>query len=380
MKKSISVIIILCFASLLNGQNKVSKIYNLLIGTYTASESSDGIYCYSFDTETGNVIRKSALSGVENPSYLAVSRDGNHVYAVNEDGTGSINSFLFDKATGKLSLLNNVSTGGSGPCYVSVDDNNKFVFAGNYNSGSLAAVSLKEDGSFGTEPQFIKHEGSSIDKGRQAGPHVHCTVLSPDNKYLLTSDLGTDKINIYNIDQANLTQPLSPASQASVSVKPGSGPRHITFHPDSKTAYLIQEMGSMITVFDYKNGTLTEKQNITMLAPDFKGRVGAADIHVSADGKFLYASNRGEANEIVIYSIGRKGILTYAGRTSTLGKAPRNFVIDPSGKFLLVANQDTNEIVFFKRDPKTGLITPTGNKIQVSKPVCLKFVSASVNK
>ena len=375
MKNSISVILLLCFFSLLQAQNKTNNEYNLLIGTYTASATSDGIYCYSFNTETGNVTLKAALSGVENPSYLAVSRDGNHVYAVNEGRTGSVNSFLFDKATGVLSFQNKVSTGGSGPCYVSVDDKNKFVFAGNYNSGNLVAVSLKEDGSFGAEPQFIKHEGSSIDKGRQAGPHVHCTVLSPDNKYLLTSDLGTDKINIYNIDQANLTQPLSPASQEFVSVKPGSGPRHITFHTDSKTAYVIQEMGSMITVFDYKNGTLTEKQTITMLAPDFKGRVGAADIHVSDDGKFLYASNRGEANEIVIYSIGKKGMLTYAGRVSTLGKAPRNFVIDPSGKFLLVANQDTNEIIFFKRDPKTGLITPTGNKIQVSKPVCLKFVS-----
>ena len=375
MKNSISVILLLCFFSLLQAQNKTNNEYNLLIGTYTASATSDGIYCYSFNTETGNVTLKAALSGVENPSYLAVSRDGNHVYAVNEGRTGSVNSFLFDKATGVLSFQNKVSTGGSGPCYVSVDDKNKFVFAGNYNSGNLVAVSLKEDGSFGAEPQFIKHEGSSIDKGRQAGPHVHCTVLSPDNKYLLTSDLGTDKINIYNIDQANLTQPLSPASQEFVSVKPGSGPRHITFHTDSKTAYVIQEMGSMITVFDYKNGTLTEKQTITMLAPDFKGRVGAADIHVSDDGKFLYASNRGEANEIVIYSIGKKGMLTYAGRASTLGKAPRNFVIDPSGKFLLVANQDTNEIIFFKRDPKTGLITPTGNKIQVSKPVCLKFVS-----
>jgi len=360
---------------MLQGQNQKSNIYNLLIGTYTTSSTSDGIYCYSFDTQTGNVILKSAISGVENPSYLAVSRDGNHVYAVNESRTGSLSSFLFDKTSGILSFQNNVSSGGSGPCYISVDDKNKFVFAGNYNSGSLAAVSLKEDGSFGAEPQFIKHEGSSIDKGRQAGPHVHCTVLSPDSKYLFTSDLGTDKINIYNFDPANITQPLSPAAQESVAVKPGSGPRHLTFHPDSKTAYLIHEMGSMITVFDYKNGTLTEKQTITMLAPDFKGRVGAADIHVSSDGKFLYASNRGDANEIVIYSIDKKGMLSLAGRTSCMGKAPRNFVIDPSGKFLLVANQDSNDIIFFKRDPKTGLITPTDNKIQVNKPVCLKFVA-----
>lgn len=375
MKKILFLFIAECFAILMHGQPKNSNMLNLLIGTYTTSASNDGIYCYSFDTQTGNVILKSAISGVENPSYLAVSRDGTHVYAVNESRTGSLSSFIFDKASGILSFQNKVSSGGSGPCYLSVDDKNKFVFAGNYNSGSLAAVSLKEDGSFGAEPQFIKHEGSSIDKGRQTGPHVHCTVLSPDSKYLFATDLGTDKVNIYNFDPANISQPLSPAGQESVAVKPGSGPRHLIFHPDSKTAYLIHEMGSMITVFDYKNGMLTEKQTITMLAPEFKGRVGAADIHVSPDGKFLYASNRGEANEIVIYSIGKKGLLTLAGRTSCLGKAPRNFVIDPSGKFLLVANQDSNEIIFFKRDPKTGLIIPTNNKIQVNKPVCLKFLA-----
>jgi len=376
MKQIFSLIIAACFANMLQGQPKNNNILNLLIGTYTTSVTSDGIYCYAFNSQTGDVILKSAISGVENPSYLAVSHDGNHVYAVNEGKTGSICSFLFNKASGELSFLNKVSSGGSGPCYVSVDERNKFVFAGNYNNGSLAAVALKEDGSLGADSQYIQHKGSGIDKGRQKGPHVHCTVLSPDNKYLLTSDLGTDNINIYKFDETKANQPLSPAEQDSVAVKPGSGPRHLTFHPDSKTVYLIHEMGSMITAFDYKNGKCTEKQTITMLSPDYKGRVGAADIHVSADGNFLYASNRGDANEIVIYSIDKKGRLTFAGRQPCLGKSPRNFVIDPSGNYLLVANQDSNEIIIFKRDQKTGLITPTGGKIQVSKPVCLKFVVA----
>ena len=376
MNKIFSLIIAACFASLLQGQPKNNNMLNLLIGTYTTSVTSDGIYCYAFNSQTGDVILKSAISGVENPSYLAVSHDGNHVYAVNEGKTGSICSFLFNKASGELSFLNKVSSGGSGPCYVSVDERNKFVFAGNYNNGSLAAVALKEDGSLGADSQYIQHKGSGIDKGRQKGPHVHCTVLSPDNKYLLTSDLGTDNINIYKFDETKANQPLSPAEQDSVAVKPGSGPRHLTFHPDSKTVYLIHEMGSMITAFDYKNGKCTEKQTITMLSPDYKGRVGAADIHVSADGNFLYASNRGDAIEIVIYSIDKKGRLTFAGRQPCLGKSPRNFVIDPSGNYLLVANQDSNEIIIFKRDQKTGLITPTGGKIQVSKPVCLKFVVA----
>lgn len=376
MKKITALVIAACFTNMLQGQPKNSNMLNLLIGTYTTSVTSDGIYCYAFNSQTGDVILKSTLSGVENPSYLAVSHDGNHVYAVNEGKTGSICSFLFNKVSGELSFLNKVSSGGSGPCYIAVDERNKFVFAGNYNSGSLAAVALKEDGSLGADSQYIQHKGSSIDKGRQKGPHVHCTVLSPDNKYLFTSDLGTDNINIYKFDETKADQPLSPAEQDSVAVKPGSGPRHLTFHPDSKTVYLIHEMGSMITAFDYKNGKCTEKQTITMLSPDYKGRVGAADIHVSSDGNFLYASNRGDANEIVIYSIDKKGMLTFTGRQPCLGKSPRNFVIDPSGNYLLVANQDSNEIIIFKRDQKTGLITPTGGKIQVNKPVCLKFVVA----
>lgn len=373
MKTAIALIFVLYSINLVHSQSN-NKTYALLIGTYTSSSTSDGIFVYDFNSQTGEVNLKSKVSGVENPSYLAISNDGKHVYAVNEVRNGGISSFLFNPTSGELTFLNRVGSGGDSPCYVSVDDKNKYVFAGNYGSGSLAAIPLKEDGSLGAGSQFIQHEGSSIDKGRQQGPHVHCTVLSPDNHYLLTSDLGTDKVSIYQFDASSVSQPLSPAEPPFVTVKAGSGPRHITFHPNSKYAYLIHEMEGMITVFDYKNGQLVEKQTITMLPPDFKGKVGAADIHISPDGKFLYASNRGSANELVIYAINKNGKLNYAGRQPVQGKAPRNFAIDPSGNFLLVANQDSNEIIMFKRDKKTGLLTPTGGKIQLSKPVCLKFV------
>lgn len=375
MKNAILLIFVMCFANLVQGQSNNSKTSKLLIGTYTTSATSDGIYVYDFDNSTGAVKLKSKISGVENPSYLTISRDGKFVYAVNEVKDGGVSSFLFDNNSGELKFLNKVSSGGSGPCYVSVDDKNKYVFAGNYNSGSFAAIPLKDDGSLGADPQFIQQDGSSINKGRQQGPHLHCTVLSPDNKYLLTSNLGTDKVGVYKFDVSKASQPLTPADLSFISVKAGNGPRHLTFHPNSKFAYLISEMAASITVFDYKDGKLTEKQSITMLSPDFKGKVGAADIHISADGKFLYGSNRGEANEMVIYSIDKKGLLTYVGRQSCQGKGPRNFVIDPSGNFLLVANQDSNDIVFFKRDQKTGMLTPTGDKIQISKPVCLKFIN-----
>jgi 6-phosphogluconolactonase len=377
MRTTIAMIFVLCFAGIVLGQKNTDKTYKLIIGTYTSSPTSDGIYVYDFNNQTGDVNLKSKISGVENPSYLTVSLDGKHVYAVNEVKGGGISSFLFNSASGELTFQNRVSSGGASPCYVSVDDKNKYVFAGNYGSGSLAAVPLKEDGSLGADIQYIQQEGGSIVKGRQDGPHLHCTVLSPDNRYLLTANLGTDKVSTYKFDASKISQPLSPAEPAFVSVKAGSGPRHLTFHPNSKFVYVIQEIGGMITAFDYKDGKLTEKQTITMLSPDFKGRIGAADIHVSPDGKFLYGSNRGEANDLVIYSINKNGQLNYIGRQETMGKAPRNFVIDPTGNFLLVANQDTNEVIIFKRDQKTGLLTSTGGKIQVSKPVCLKFVGVN---
>jgi 6-phosphogluconolactonase len=373
MKTTISLIIAIFFFSLVQSQSKKNKMYNLLIGTYTNSSTSDGIYVYDFNSQTGDFNFISKVAGVENPTYLAISHDGKHVYSVNEVRNGGISSFAFNSTSGVLTFLNRVSSGGDGPCYVAIDDKNRYVFAGNYGSGSLSAISIKEDGSLSTDIQTIQHEGTSIDKSRQLGPHVHATVLSPDNQYLFTPDLGTDKVNIYQFDATRISQPLAPADPAFISVKAGSGPRHITFHPNSKYAYLIHEMEGMITAFDYKKGKLIEKQTITMLSPDFKGKVGAADIHVSPDGTFLYGSNRGDANELVIYAINKNGEMNYAGRQQTLGNTPRNFVIDPTGNFLLVANQGSNEIIIFKRDQKTGLLTPSGKKIQVSKPVCLKF-------
>lgn len=373
MKTILSLFIAACILNIVQGQNSKTVTYNLVIGTYTSATNKDGIHVYEFNSQTGDFKFKSKAPDVENPTYLTISQDRKHVYSVNETGKGGISAFSFNPASGELTFINRVSSGGNGPCYISVDNKNKFVFAANYGSGSLSAIPLKEDGSLSNEIQFIQNEGGSIDKSRQAGPHVHSAVLSPDDRFLLSADLGTDKVSIYRVDPLKASQPLIPAEPPFISVKPGSGPRHIAFHPNSKFVYIIHEMGGIIIAFDYKNGKLTEKQTITMLAPDFKGRVGAADIHISPDGKFLYGSNRGSANEIVIYSVNKNGNLAYVGRQSTMGKTPRNFVIDPTGNFLLVANQDSNEIIIFKRDQKTGLITPTGKTIQVSKPVCLKF-------
>lgn len=351
----------------------------LLIGGYTKPVEDKGIAVYDFNIKTGDLQFRSVTGGVENPSYLAISKNGKNVYAVSEKGGGSgiIIAYQFNHKTGKLSQLNQASAGGEGPCYVSTDDAGTHVFTANYGDGSLAAVRLNKNGSLDpASVQSIKHTGSSINKENQSGPHVHSTVLSPDNRYLLSADLGTDRIYMYRFD-AKAGTPLKEAKTAYTSTTPGSGPRHICFHPNGKYVYSVNELSGSVDAFDYEGGMLTPKQSITMLPDGFTGIIEAADIHISPDGKFLYASNREILNEILIYAINAEGKLSYTGRQSELIAVPRNFVIDPSGKFLLVANLKTNEVIVFLRNEKTGLLTPSGKKISIPSPSCLKFIAGN---
>ncbi|WP_026896933.1 lactonase family protein [Daejeonella oryzae] len=347
--------------------------YNLLIGTYTTTGKSEGIYIYHFNSHTGEFKFKSLAKGVENPSYLCISENQNYVYAVNELGKslGSLSSFSFNSQKGELTFLNKVSSMGDDPCYISIDKEGKHVFAGNYSGGNLSVFNTLENGSLTEAIQTIQHTGNSINTKRQEKAHVHSTVLSPDEKMLFAADLGTDKINSYSISHSERSNVLTPSTP--VAVKAGSGPRHLTFHPKRKFAYLIHELTAEISVYDYQEEDLKLKQTISMLDSGFNGAVGAADIHISGDGKFLYASNRGDANELVIYSIAKNGELSFTGRQSSTGKTPRNFGLTPDGKFLLVANQNSDEIVIFKRNKKTGLLSETGKKIAVGAPVCLLF-------
>jgi 6-phosphogluconolactonase len=256
-----------------------------------------------------------------------------------------------------------------------MDDNGKYVFASNYGGGSVTAVPVNSDGSLSSDIQTIVHQPKSGNTGRQQGSHAHAAVLSADNKFLIVPDLGTDKINIYRVDLTKSSNPLTPSDPAFLAVKDGSGPRHFIFSTDSRYAYLIHELQGFISVYDFKDGILTEKQTITLLSDDFKGRIGGADIHISPDNKFLYASNRGDADEIVIFKILKDGKLQPAGRQSTIGKHPRNFAIDPTGNFLLVGNNTTDDVTVFKRDKKTGLLTPANKTFPVVQPGCLKFVT-----
>jgi 6-phosphogluconolactonase len=373
MKTTLLLLMMLvCFFSIAQSGMNPGKIYNLLVGTYTVAGKSQGIYVYSFNTETGEFTYKAEEGSINNPSFFAITEDHKNIYSVSEEAGGTISAFSFDAKTGKLVFLNSVSSGGSDPCYVSIDSKNKFVFVGNYTGGSVSAIPINADRSLSSTIQTFQHEGSGA-LSNQEKAHVHAAVLSKDNRYLFVPDLGTDKVNIYAVDVTK-PKPLSIAEQASVSVAAGGGPRHFTFDPSEKYAYLIQEMSGIVTVYDYTNGKLREKQTVSMPADGFIGKIDAADIHISPDGKFLYGSMRGDINELGIYAIDQAGNLSFVGRQSTLGRTPRNFSIDPSGNFLLVANQNSDEIILFKRDKKTGLLTDTGKKISVGKPVCLKFV------
>lgn len=346
----------------------------MIVGTYTGGKS-EGIYVYKFNSADGTSAEVSHIK-TSNPSYLTVSPDKKFVYAIHENqrngNGGEISAFKFDKATGSLTSINEQPTGGDHPCYVEVDKTGKWVFAGNYSSGSLSVIPVNADGSLGKPTTHIQHSGSSVNKDRQDKPHVHCTFVSPDNKWLFVPDLGIDKVMIYAFNAK--TGALTPAEPAFVAPQAGAGPRHITFHPNSKFAYLITELTGQVIAFSYNNGKLTELQTISTVPDGQKGFAGSADIHVSPDGKFLYASNRGDFNNIAIYKIDQKtGKLMNVGFQSTLGKAPRNFNFDPTGGYLIVGNQDSDEIVIFKRNKETGLLTDTGNRISVGKPVCIKW-------
>jgi 6-phosphogluconolactonase len=372
-----ALFMVMFFPIMASAQKTENNLTKLVIGTYTQPGKSEGLYVYEFNSDNGDLTFKAKATGISNPSFLAISNDNQFVYAVNETGRenpGGVSSFQFDSQSGRLTLLNKVGSVGDDPCYISIDKKGRHVFVGNYSGGNLSAFRVQNDGSLSEAVQVIQHEGGSIDKSRQEKPHVHSTVIAPDGKYLLTADLGTDKVYSYKIHKGNSANVLTDHQPPFTKVEAGGGPRHLDFHPNGKTAYLIHELTGDVSVYKYHNGKLTHLQTVSMLAPGFKGKIGAADIHVSPDGQFLYASNRGDANDIAIFSIQPDGEIKLTGRQSTLGKGPRNFAIDPGGNYLLAANQNSDQIVVFKRDKQTGSLTDTGNRVNIGQPVCLKFV------
>ncbi|RFZ91832.1 lactonase family protein [Mucilaginibacter conchicola] len=349
--------------------------FDLVVGTYT-SGTSKGISVYRFYTETGKMVLMNEAEGVSNPSYVAVSNDNKFVYAVNENDQGEVSAFRFDPKYGKLEFINKQSTLGGSPCYVTVDKGQKNLLVANYSGGNICVLPLNQDGSIAPAAMTIGGDAKKLgpNKERQEKPHVHTAVLSPDEKQVLYTDLGTDQIHIAKYKAAKKDQ----ISQGTaISVKPGDGPRHIAFSNDKKNMYVITEMGSSVVVFDYNGGKPKQRQEISLLPENFKGETGAADIHISPNGKFLYASNRGDYNDISVFSINpENGELTFVQRQPSGGKGPRNFAIDPTGRFLLVANQQSNDIFVYKLDAETGKIVQAVSRAQIGNPVCIKFANA----
>jgi 6-phosphogluconolactonase len=362
--------ILLCL--LLAGSVKAQdSLYYLFIGTYTSGKS-EGIYVYRFNNHSGTAEKVSSIAA-PNPSYLALAGNGTYLYAVNQNGennVGELSAFSFDKKTGSLQFINKQPTHGDRPCYISVDSKRKWAIVANYASGNLTAFPILRNGSLDTAAQLIVHSGKGFNLKRQDRPHIHTAVFSPNEKYLLSTDLGIDQINIHRFNPRN-SQPLSEVHV--IKTTPGSGPRHLAFHPNGKWLYAIEELSGFISVFDYYPDEPVLLEHLDAYPPGYKGERGGADIHISPDGKFLYASNRFDANNLAIFSIHpRTGKLQLVGHQPVLGKTPRNFMIDPTGRFVLVANQDSDNVVIFKRDTQTGLLQEL-QQLQVPNPVCLKM-------
>lgn len=359
-----------------NEKSENKKELYLLVGSYS-SALSEGIKVFRFNEETGETVYVSGLKGISNPSYLTPSADGIYIYSVGEDEgkSATANSILLDKETGKLSILNSQFTGGGAPCYIRVSPNGNFLLTANYLGGSISIFPIEKDGKIGGNPSILHFKGHGLDSQRQEQAHLHCVEFTPDGKCLLANDLGTDRIYKYpvaeKVSKSNPSTFVNVKKRKDITLEPGSGPRHICFRPDGKYAYLINELSGAVTVFSYKKESLAPIQYIQ--SDTVFGR-GSGDIHVSPDGKFLYSSNRLKADGIAIFKIdNHNGTLVRVGYQLT-GIHPRNFIISPNGRFLLVACRDSNCIQLFSRNVVTGLLSEIG-KITVSKPVCLKFIS-----
>jgi 6-phosphogluconolactonase len=362
------------------------KKYFVYVGTYTAEagSTSKGIYAYRFDSDTGKLTSIGIAAETTNPSFLAVHPNHRFLYAVNETGnyrgqkSGAVSAFSIDRATGKLTLLNQVASRGADPCYITADKTGKYVLVANYTGGSVAVFPVLEDGRLGEASSFIQHTGHGTDPQRQEGPHAHSIDLSPDNHFAIVDDLGLDETLVYRFDSAKGALTLNDPQLYTTLAKadPGAGPRHFAFHPGGKFAYVVNEMGSTVSVFSYDgtDGALRRLQTISTFPKDFSAHNDDAEIEVHPSGKFLYASNRGH-DSIAVFAVDpAKGTLTLIEYAPTKGQTPRSFEIAPGGSLLFAANEKSDNIVVFRISPQTGRLRPTGKVLDVAEPVCVKFV------
>jgi 6-phosphogluconolactonase len=350
----------------------------LVFVTAFAPGEEGGIHAYEFDTTAGKLKPLRRTAGVENPFFLALSPDRKSLYSIHAKRFGGMENeqvaaYAVVGRTGELRLLNRQSAEGTAACYLDVDKTGKALLVANYASGSVAALPVRADGSLGEHASFFQHKGSSVNPTRQKEPHAHCIVVSPDNRYALAADLGTDQILCYKLDPAAAR--LTPNQPPFARSPAGAGPRHLTFHPNGKRAYVINELLNSVTVFDYDAGpgTLTEKHTISTLPGDFQGTSYCADVKVTPDGRFLYGTNRGH-DSIAAYRIGDDGRLSLVAIEPSHGKGPQNLAITPDGGWLLCANLPGNNVAVFRINPQTGRLEAAGDPVRQTSPSCIMLL------
>lgn len=368
-------------------QAAFAEDYQLLVGSYTAGQSQ-GIYRLNFNSATGQINAKPLqVVKSENPSWLTLSKDQHRLFVVNENGPGQtdpvgrVSSFAIDPKSHALSPISQVQSLGNEPTHSSLSGDGSHLFVSNYSvaedpGGTLAVLPVGADGKLKAVVQMSSHPSSRVNPERQMSAHVHSTISSPDGKFVFSNDLGADKVFVYHFNpKANPDLPLTAATPASVQLPPGSGPRHLLFSADGKHAWLTMEMSAQVAVFDYQDGKLEQTQLVDLAAGQPASDKAAAALHASADGKYLYVSNRGTANQLLVFAIDPvTGHLKELQRRSVEGDHPREFSLDPSGKFLLIANQKSNQIVVVERDADTGLLGKTVQKLPMDAPSDLKFL------
>lgn len=346
----------------------------VFFGSYTPDKSAEGIYIYQLDTIKGKLSKITSISNISNPSYLSISNEGQFIYACTESKTpnaGSVSSFKFDPQNKSLTFLNSQKTNGENPVYLSLDHTGKWLVDANYTGSSISIFPIAEDGKINPIVQHISFTEGSINPERQKSSHVHSVFFSPDNNYIISPDLGADKIRIFPFD-AGKKEPLDTQNANFVKATPGSGPRHFAFHPNKKWGYSIEEIAGAISTYSIEKGQFNLIERTKIQSKKEVADFGSAEILISPDGKFLYVSNRGIENSISIYGIQKNGTLKSVATQSSLGNHPRNFAISPSGKFLIVANMNSENVIVFKRNPKTGLLKKV-SELKLKNISCVKI-------
>lgn len=359
--------IIFLLITILTCINLYSQDNYVFFGSYNWDKTTNGIYVYQLDTINGRLKKITTVKNIANPSFLTLSPNGKYLYACTESKTpdaGSVSSFEFNPEKKTLSFMNSQKSGGENPVYVTVHKNGKWLINGNYTEGSVSVYPIAEDGKIEPIAQNFQYTEGSVNQKRQDRSHIHSTIFSPNYDYIFFPDLGADKIRCYQFD-SNQSQPLQTTENPFEKAPLGSGPRHFTFHPNGKFGYCIEELSGTISAYKYINGKLDAFQRINTHPETLKNNFESSDIHISPDGRFLYASNRGLENNIAIFSITEDGILKNIGYQSTLGEHPRVFALNPSGSFLIATNTGNGNVIVFKRDKETGLLKKVGKKITI---------------